>query len=83
METNQAKPRLAHNFATPGSSDGVDYSWFGQRKDGQYFLELFPYHFSVVIPAIEPVPPPTPRLLIDVLKLAIVAANTIILIMPV
>ena len=60
----------------------MDYSWFWQYIDGQYFLELLPYHFPVIVPAIEPVPPPSPGLLIDFLKLAIVAAYTIILIVP-
>ena len=63
-------------------SDGVDYSWFWQRKDGQYFFELFPYHFSLVVSAVEPVPPPSHRLLMYFLKLTIVTANTIILIVP-
>jgi hypothetical protein len=60
----------------PGYSDGVDYSRFWQGIDGQDFFELVPYHFSLIVSAIEPISPPFHRLLMYLLKLTIVAPSS-------
>jgi hypothetical protein len=62
-ETNQAAPRLAHNFAAPQTILGTENDP-GPRKTKLVhngFDELFPVNIAFVGSAAQPIPPKSPR----------------------
>ena len=58
--TNQATPRLAHNFAIPETAlllEIVDYPGLGKWKGCSNFLKLHPADSALVRTTAQPVPP--------------------------
>ena len=81
-ETNQAVPRLAHNFATlPAILDVVDDP--GHRKGELVIngIQIFmPINVAFVGSATQPVPPKSPRMMMNTAQCPIVTNYAIVLI---
>ncbi len=75
-ETNQATPRLAHNFAAR-LSDIMNYFW--QRK-GEGLLKFFELEHSLVTASAEPIPPRFLCVLVGYFKGLVVTSNSKVLI---
>jgi hypothetical protein len=81
-EVNQAKPRLAHNFATlPAILDVVDDP--GHRK-GELIINgmqiFMPVNVSFVASSAQPVPPKSLRMMMNTAQCPIVICYAIVLI---